>query len=92
MLRCGANCFDCTAEMRRIRGHSCRFEEIFHSAEEMKQLRKQRDMTPHFSEEALRKMKKEKSCYKKAHSGTTNFALCQACIKQDICETEYWYS
>jgi hypothetical protein len=27
MIRCGANCLECTAEMRRIRGHSCRFED-----------------------------------------------------------------
>lgn len=28
IIRCGASCLDCTAEMRRIRGHSCRFEEL----------------------------------------------------------------
>ena len=40
-LRCGANCLDCTGEMRKIRGHACRFEELYHSSEEMKQLRKE---------------------------------------------------
>jgi len=39
MLRCGANCLECTAEMRKIRGHACRFEELKHSPEEMKKLR-----------------------------------------------------
>jgi hypothetical protein len=38
-MRCGANCFDCTGEMRKIRGYSCRFSEMYHSAEELKQLR-----------------------------------------------------
>jgi hypothetical protein len=40
-MRCGANCFDCTGEMRKIRGYSCRFSEMYHSAEELKQLRKE---------------------------------------------------
>ena len=35
---------------------------------------------------------KEKKCYLKAHSGTTGFAACQVCIKQDICETNYMLS
>jgi hypothetical protein len=39
MLRCGASCLDCTVEMRRIRGHACRFEELNHNPKEMKQLR-----------------------------------------------------
>lgn len=30
-----------------------------------------------------------KSCYRKAHSGTTGFAACQLCIDQDVCETDY---
>lgn len=37
-------------------------------------------------------MKKHKSCYRKAHSGTTGFAPCQVCIDQDICETDYMES
>jgi len=41
VLRCGASCLDCTSEMRRIRGHACRFEELNHSYNEMRQLRSQ---------------------------------------------------
>ena len=34
-------------------------------------------------------MTKRKSCYRKAHSGTTQFVACQTCSEQDVCETDY---
>jgi hypothetical protein len=34
-------------------------------------------------------MTNHKSCYRKAHSGTTQFAPCQLCLDQDVCETDY---
>lgn len=41
MLRCGANCLECTPKMQKNRGYSCRFKELYYSPEEIKRLRLQ---------------------------------------------------
>ena len=40
-LRCGANCLECTGELAKIRGWSCRFKEMYYDAETLRKKRKE---------------------------------------------------
>jgi hypothetical protein len=41
MPRCGANCLDCTIEMQKQRGYSCRFKELNYDPILLAKLRKE---------------------------------------------------